>query len=157
MADDKLRSLELVEKLIEMASKSPAFWRNFGRIVLPAKDLQALLERLVEELPVDITKAKEMLIERDRFMEEAVARSEKIVDDAAEEAGKLLDDSEITARAKKTSAKLRAEADQYVIETLEKLEDTMAGLLTNIKTAQSELINSMERRREDELKRVDKD
>lgn len=155
MFDEKLRSMEIVEKLIELASRSSSFWRNFGRIVIPANQFESLLKQLVDELPIDLKKAEEMLAERDRLMEEAVARSEKIVDDAAEEAGRLLDESEIVAKARKSSMIIRNEADQYVVETLENLEDQVAELLTRIKKAQLDLVNDMERRREKELKRRD--
>lgn len=155
MFDEKLRSMEIVEKLIELASRSSSFWRNFGRIVIPANQFESLLKQLVDELPIDLKKAEEMLAERDRLMEEAVARSEKIVDDAAEEAGRLLDESEIVAKARKSSMIIRNEADQYVVEILENLEDQVAELLTRIKKAQLDLVNDMERRREKELKRRD--
>ena len=149
MADEKLRSLENVEKLVEMAARSSRFWRNIDRIVLPGKEFEALLERLVEEIPVDVKKAREMLSERDKLMEDAVAKSEKIVDDAVEEAGKLLDDSEIIRKAKRTAYSIREEADRYAVETLERLEDNVADILSIIKKAQSDLIAEMDRRRKE--------
>ena len=129
-----------------MASRSPRFWRNFNRTVLPARAFENLLEDLVEEVPIDIRKAQEMLEERDRFMDEAIARSEKIVDEAVGEAQKMLDDSEITRKAKRTSATMRDEADRYVLETLENLEDHIARVLNQLKKAQTDLITEMEHR-----------
>ncbi len=146
MPDEKLRSLDIVERIVEMASNSPKFWRNFNRIVLPAKAFENVLEDLLEEMPVDIRKAQEMLAQRDKLMEEAISRSERIIDEAAGEAERLLDDSEITRKARKISSALREEADRYVLETLEKLEDHMASVLSRIKKAQNELIGEMEHR-----------
>jgi hypothetical protein len=149
MPDDRLRSLENLERLVEIAARSSKFWRNFNRIVLPAKEFETLLESFIEEIPMDIRKAKEMLDARDRLMEEAIARSEKIVDEAAGEAGRLLDESEIVRKARRTAAALREEADRYVLETLERLEDNMAVILKNLKKAQSDLVSEMETRRRD--------
>jgi hypothetical protein len=156
MTDEKLRSLELLNELIELASKSGRFWRTFGRVVLPVKEFESILERLVEETPIDMKKAQEMLAQRDNLMSDALAKSEKIIDDAIEEASRLVDESEIAKKAKKVAISLRDESDKYVIESLEKFEDHIADLLSQVKKAQSNLISEMERRREEELKSGDK-
>ena len=155
MPDDKLRSLDILRNLIDMASRSPRFWRSFNRIVVPARAFENLLENLVEEVPIDIRKAQEMLDERDRLMDEAVARSEKIVDEAASEAQKLLDESEIMRKAKRMAQTMREEADRYVLETLENVEDMVAGILTKLKKAQTDLVSGMELRRREAARSKD--
>jgi hypothetical protein len=148
MPDEKLRTLELIGELVDMGERSSRFWKSFNRIVLPANAFGNLVRRLVDEIPVDIKKAKELIEERERLMDEAVARSERIVDEAVGEAQKLLDESEVVRKAERVAAKLREDADTYVITTLERLEDTLAEILSEIKKGQNELIATMEKRRE---------
>ena len=148
MPDDKLRTLELIGELVDMGERSSRVWRTFNKIVIPASAFENLVRRLVDEIPVDMKKAKELLDERERLMDEAVARSERLVDEAAGAAEKLLDESELVRKAERIAAKLREDADTYVMTTLEKLEDRLAEILTDIKKGQNELLGQMAKRRE---------
>ena len=147
MVDYKLRSLEIIKQMISVVARSSGFWRRFNKLVLPATEFEGLLKRLVDEIPVDLKKASDMLEEKEGFREEAIAEREKVVDDAIEEAGKLVSESEIIARARAISQTMRDESDKYVVESLESLEDQIAQILSRIKKAQSELIADMESRR----------
>ncbi len=99
-----------------------------------------LIDQMVLAIPEEIKKAQRIEQEKDRIIAQAKEEANRIRELAREEASRLADDTAvmniarnraeaIEERARKEAERLRAEADQYALDTLVRLRDEIAHIL----------------------------
>lgn len=144
--------LHLVDRLEELFNQSRQVW--FTHSVLVDEDrLIDIIDQMRATIPEEIRKAQQLLAQRDRILAQAQEEANRIVQLAREKAEQMVERDAITqaaqARAEQiiSQARLEAdmtrrEADEYVLETLTRLETELERLLNQvrngIRTLQSE-------------------
>jgi len=95
-----------------------------------------LIDQMVLAIPEEIKKAQKVEQEHDRIVAQAHEEAERIREMAREEAAQLADDTTIMTiaqnraeaveeRARREADRLRAEADNYALDTLVRLREEM--------------------------------
>uniref|UniRef100_UPI00404AA90E hypothetical protein n=1 Tax=Candidatus Roseilinea sp. TaxID=2838777 RepID=UPI00404AA90E len=95
-----------------------------------------LIDQMVLAIPEEIRKAQKVEQEHDRIVAQAHEEAERIREMAREEAAQLADDTTIVTiaqnraeaieeRARREADRLRAEADNYALDTLLRLREEM--------------------------------
>lgn len=144
--------LHLVDRLEELFNESRPIWFTHSVIIDEDKILD-IIDQMRVSIPEEIKKAQQLLNQRDRILAQsqeeanrtlAIARdkSEHIVErDGIVQAAQTRSE-QIIAQARNEAEKTRLDADDYVLETLTKLEmevDKYLGQVRNgIKVLQAE-------------------
>ena len=95
-----------------------------------------LIDQMVLAIPEEIKKAQKIEQERDRIVAQAKEEAERIRDLARDEAAHLADDTAVMSiaqnraealeeRARREADRLRAEADNYALDTLKRLREEL--------------------------------
>jgi seryl-tRNA synthetase len=104
-----------------------------------------LIDQMVLAIPEEIKKAQRIQQEHDRIIAQAKEESERIKEMAKDEASRLADDTAIISiaqsraaaieeRARRDVDRMRAEADNYALDTLLRLRDELdhtVGVVSN--------------------------
>jgi cell division septum initiation protein DivIVA len=104
-----------------------------------------LIDQMVLAIPEEIKKAQRIQQEHDRIIAQAKEESERIKEIARDEASRLADDTAIISiaqsraaaieeRARRDVDRMRAEADNYALDTLLRLRDELdhtVGVVSN--------------------------
>lgn len=99
-----------------------------------------LIDQMVLAIPEEIKKAQKVEQEHDRIVAQAHEEAERIREMAREDAAQLADDTTIMTiaqnraeaveeRARREAERLRAEADNYALETLLRLREEMEHII----------------------------
>ncbi len=144
--------LHLVDRLEELFNQSRQVW--FTHSVLVDEDrLIDIIDQMRATIPEEIRKAQQLLAQRDRILAQAQEEANRIVQLAREKAESLVERDAITQAAQARAEQIinqarleanitRREADEYVLETLTRLEAELERLLNQvrngIRTLQSE-------------------
>ncbi|MGW8249469.1 MAG: hypothetical protein ACWGO1_02415 [Anaerolineales bacterium] len=135
--------MHLVDRLEELINRSRAIWFTHNVIVDEDRVLD-LIDQMRVAIPDEVKKAQQQIAQRDRIMAQAqeeanrtlaIARekSEQLVSrDAVVQAAQARAD-QIVQQAKADVVNVRREADDYVIDTLRRLEMEMDRLLTQVR------------------------
>jgi hypothetical protein len=144
--------LHLVDRLEELFNESRPIWFTHSVIVDENRMLD-LIDQMRVSIPEEIKKSQQLLVQRDRIMAQAQEESNRTLSLAREKSDQFVDRDAIVAAAQARAeqiieqARMEAEqtkhdADDYVLETLTKLEVEMDRSLTQvrngIRTLQSE-------------------
>ena len=144
--------LHLVDRLEELFNQSRPIWFTHNVIVDEDRMLD-LIDQMRVAIPDEIKKAQQMLAQRDRLLAQAQEEANRTLAIAREKSEQLIERDaivqaaqgradQIVAQAKAGVENTRHEADDYVIETLTKLEMELDRYLTQvrngIRTVQSE-------------------
>ncbi len=144
--------LHLVDRLEELFNESRSI--PFTHSVVVDEDrMLDIIDQMRVSIPDEIKKAQQLLAQRDRILAQAKEEAERTLALAREKSEQIVDRESIVqaaqARAEQIIAQARAEtevtkreADEYVLETLTKLEmelDRILGQVRNgIRALQSE-------------------
>jgi cell division septum initiation protein DivIVA len=132
-----------VDRLEELVNNSRAIWFTHN-VVVDEDRLLDLIDQMRVAIPEEVKKAQQLLAQRDRIMAQAqeeanrtlaIARekSEQIVArDATAQAAQGRAD-QILVQARNEAAHIRSEADDYVIDTLRRLEIELDRYLTQVR------------------------
>lgn len=135
--------MHLVDRLEELINRSRAIWFTHNVIVDEDRVLD-LIDQMRVAIPDEVKKAQQQIAQRDRIMAQAqeeanrtlaIARekSEQMVSrDAIVQAAQARAD-QILLQARADVVNVRREADDYVIDTLRRLEMEMDRLLTQVR------------------------
>jgi vacuolar-type H+-ATPase subunit H len=144
--------LHLVDRLEELFNESRPIWLTHSVIVDEDRMLD-LIDQMRVSIPEEIKKAQQLLVQRDRILAQAQEEANRTVNLAREKSDQVVERDAIVsaaqARAEQIIAQARAEAeatkldaDDYVLETLTKIEVELDRNLTQvrngIRTLQSE-------------------
>jgi len=114
-----------------------------SKLVIDEEECFDIINEMRSRIPEEVKQARRTERERERIIAQAHEEAERIVILAKERADEVLDEQEITRgaearagiiieRAQQEAAKIKADADDYVIAVLSGLESQLSGLLTTV-------------------------
>jgi F0F1-type ATP synthase membrane subunit b/b' len=135
--------LHLVDRLEELFNESRPLWLTHSVIVDEDRMLD-LIDQMRVAIPEEIKKAQQIIAQRDRILAQAKEEANRTLALARDKAEKSLEDDElimaassqanqIVERAQQEAALQQREADQYILESLGKLEMDLDQLLSQVR------------------------
>lgn len=144
--------LHLVDRLEELFNESRPL--PFSHSVIVNEDrMLDLIDQMRVSIPEEIKKAQQLLAQRDRLLAQAQEEANRTLALAREKSDALVNRDSIVAEAQARAEQIvqqayldvkvvKREADEYVLETLTRIEGEMERLLTQVRngvrTIQSE-------------------
>ncbi len=135
--------LHLVDRLEELfnESRSVPFTRN---VVVDEDRMLDIIDQMRVTIPEEVKKAQQLLSQKDRVLAQAQEEAGRIVQLAREKAESLVDRESITktaqsradqilAQARADAQATRQDADDYVIDSLQGLENEITRLMTQVR------------------------
>lgn len=135
--------LHLVDRLEELFNESRPIWLTHSVIVDEDRMLD-LIDQMRVSIPEEIKKSQQVLTQRDRILAQAQEEANRTVSLAREKSDQVVERDSIVsaaqARAEQIIAQARVEAeatkrdaDEYVMESLTRLEMEMDRALTQVR------------------------
>jgi cell division septum initiation protein DivIVA len=135
--------LHLVDRLEELFNESRPIWFTHSVIVDENRMLD-LIDQMRVSIPEEIKKSQQLLVQRDRIMAQAQEEANRTLSLAREKSDQFVDRDAIVSASQTRAeqiieqARLEAEqtkhdADDYVLETLTKLEVDLDRTLTQVR------------------------
>jgi len=135
--------LHLVDRLEELFNES----RNvpFTHSVIVDEDrMLDIIDQMRVSIPEEIKKAQQLLAQRDRILAQAQEEANRTLQLAREKSEQLVErdsvsqaaharSEQIVAQGRAEAERQKADADDYVLDTLERLEVEMEKLLTQVR------------------------
>jgi hypothetical protein len=135
--------LHLVDRLEELFNESRAF--PFTRNVMVDEDkMLDIIDQMRVTIPEEVKKAQQLVAQKDRILAQAQEEAGRIVSLAKEKAEQIVEReaivksaqtraSQIVNQAREDGTATRREADDYVVEALQGLEEEASRLLTQVR------------------------
>jgi len=145
--------LHLVDRLEEVLNQSRSFWFT-SQVVVDEDRILDLIDQMRVAIPDEVKKAQQLLAQRDRILAQAQEEANRTLAIAREKSEQLVERDAIVQAAQARSEQVmvqaraqaettRRDADEYVLDTLMRLEMELDRSLTQarngIRTLQSEL------------------
>lgn len=138
--------VDKLERLMQSSSRLPVG----GKLLMDEANLRRLLDEMRAAVPDQQREAQWMASERERVIADARAQARRIVEDAQAQGGIRLDDQavvvaarqrarDLTAEAEKAATRLRAEADQYILNQFTMMEARLIRVLREVQAGQRAL------------------
>jgi vacuolar-type H+-ATPase subunit H len=135
--------LHLVDRLEELFNESRPIWLTHS-VVVDENRMLDLIDQMRVSIPEEIKKSQQLLVQRDRIMAQAQEEANRTLSLAREKSDQFVDRDSIVAAAQARAeqiieqARLEAEqtkhdADDYVLETLTRLEVELDRNLTQVR------------------------
>lgn len=135
--------MHLVDRLEELINRSRAIWFTHNVIVDEDRVLD-LIDQMRVAIPEEVKKAQQQIAQRDRIVAQAHEEANRTLAIAREKSDQLVArDSivqaaqaradQIVLQAKADVSHIRQDADDYVIDTLRRLEMEMDRMLTQVR------------------------
>jgi vacuolar-type H+-ATPase subunit H len=135
--------LHLVDRLEELFNESRAlpFTRN---VVVDEDKMLDIIDQLRVVIPDEVKKAQQLLAQKDRIMAQAQEEASRIVTLAKEKAEQIVEREAIVKSAQTRANQIvnqarddanvtRRDADDYVIDSLQKMEEEVTHLLSQVR------------------------
>lgn len=135
--------LHLVDRLEELFNESRAlpFTRN---VVVDEDKMLDIIDQLRVTIPDEVKKAQQLLAQKDRILAQAQEEASRIVTLAKEKAEQIVEReaivksaqtraTQIVNQAREDSNITRRDADDYVIDSLQTMEEEVTRLLTQVR------------------------
>lgn len=135
--------LHLIDRLEELFNESRPipFTHN---VIVDEDRMLDLIDQMRGAIPDEVKKAQQVLVQRDRLMAQAQEEANRTLQLAREKSEQMIERDSLVqsaqARAEQLAMQLRAEAeqsrrdaDQYVIETLAKLEAELEQYINQVR------------------------
>jgi hypothetical protein len=135
--------LHLVDKIEDLFNDSRAlpFTRN---IVIDEDKLLDIIDQMRVTVPEEIKKAQQIVTQKDRIIAQAQEEANRIITLAKEKAEQIVEreaivksaqnrSSQIVTQARDDASATRRDADNYVIDSLQSMEEEVTRLLTQIR------------------------
>jgi hypothetical protein len=135
--------LHLVDRLEELFNESRAF--PFTRNVMVDEDkMLDIIDQMRVTVPEEVKKAQQMLAQKDRILAQAQEEASRIVTLAKEKAEQIVEReaivksaqtraTQIVNQAREDATVTRRDADDYVIDSLQSMEEEITRLLTQVR------------------------
>ena len=135
--------LHLVDRIEELFNESRAL--PFTRNVVVDKDkLLDIIDQMRVTIPEEVKKAQQIVAQKDRLIAQAQEEASRIVALAKEKAEQIVEreaivksaqtrGAQIITQARDDSANTRHDADDYVIDVLQNLEEEVTKVLTQVR------------------------
>lgn len=135
--------LHLIDRLEELLNQSRPLWFTHNVIVDEDRMLD-LIDQMRVAIPEEVKKAQQLIAQRDRILAQAQEEANRTLAIAREKSDQLTDRDavvqsaqaraeEILARARQDVESTRHEADDYVVDTLRRLEIELDRYLTQVR------------------------
>ena len=135
--------LHLVDRLEELLNQSRAIWLT-RNIIVDEDRMLDIIDQMRVAVPDEVKKAQQLLVQRDRILAQAQEEANRTIAIAREKSDQLVERDaivqsaqsradQVLAQARSDAEKTRAEADQYVVEALTKLEVEMDRILNQVR------------------------
>lgn len=135
--------LHLVDRLEELFNESKPIWFTHS-VVVDEDRMLDLIDQMRVTIPEEIKKSQQLLAQRDRILAQAQEEASRTIALAREKAEKIVAEDhisaaaktkaeEIIAQAQAESEKTKHEADEYVLQTLEAMDDELTRIMTQVK------------------------
>ena len=135
--------LHLVDRIEELFNESRAvpFTRN---VVVDEDKMLDIIDQMRVTVPEEVKKAQQIVTQKDRIIAQAQEEASRIVALAKEKAEQIVEreaivksaqtrGAQIIAQAREEAANTRHDADDYVIESLQAMEEEVTKLLTQVR------------------------
>jgi len=135
--------LHLIDRIEELFNESRAvpFTRN---VVVDEDKMLDIIDQMRVTVPEEVKKAQQIVSQKERMIAQAQEEASRIVALAKEKAEQIVDreaivksaqtrGAQIVAQAKEDAANTRHDADDYVIDSLQNLEEEVTKLLTQVR------------------------
>ena len=135
--------LHLVDRIEELFNESRAvpFTRN---VVVDEDKMLDIIDQMRVTVPEEVKKAQQIVSQKDRIIAQAQEEASRIVALAKEKAEQIVEreaivksaqtrGAQIVAQARDDAAGTRHDADDYVIDSLQTLEEEVTKLLTQVR------------------------
>lgn len=141
--------LHLVDRLEELFNESRPIWFTHSVIVDEDRMLD-LIDQMRVSIPEEIKKAQQILAQRDRIMAQAQEEANRTLALAREKSEQLVERDaivqsaraqadQIIAQARVDGDVVRRDADDYVMDTLTRLETEMDRAITQVRNGITKL------------------
>lgn len=138
---DILHLIDQLEALLNEGSHPPLVGK---RVLIDEQRAWEIIDQMRVSIPEEVKKAKRINQERDRIIAQANEEGARIVDLAKDEAQQLASETEIARqaqsrantiveRAQREADVLKADADDYTVQVLGKLEEDLAKALSIVR------------------------
>lgn len=136
---DILHLVDRLEELVNEARQLP-----LHKIILDEDRLIDLIDQMRVSIPEEVKQAQKVLAERDRMLAQGQEKAERTLAMAEQKAAELTGQQPVIEQAKHRADDIihkaeldtkavRADADEYVIETLERMEVEIESVLQQVK------------------------
>jgi len=135
--------LQLIDRLEELFNDGKAipFTRN---VAVDEDRMLDIIDQMRIAIPEEVKKAQQLLSQRDRIMAQAQEEANRTIELAREKADGLVNKDGVVQEAQRRAEQIliqarsdaeatRHDADDYVLETLVRLQDEMERTLTQVK------------------------
>jgi cell division septum initiation protein DivIVA len=135
--------LHLVDRLEELFNQSRPIWFTHN-VVVDEDRMLDLIDQMRVAIPEEVKKAQQVLVQRDRILAQAQEEANRTLAIAREKSEQLVERDAIVQAAQSRAEEIvnqaradivnsRQDADEYVIETLRKLEMEMERTLGQVR------------------------
>lgn len=135
--------LHLVDRIEELFNESRAlpFTRN---VVVDEDKLLDIIDQMRVTIPEEVKKAQQIVAQKDRILAQAQEEASRIVTLAKEKAEQIVEreaivksaqtrGAQIIAQAREDASATRHDSDDYVVDTLQTLEEEVTRILTQVR------------------------
>lgn len=157
--------LHLVDRLEELFNQSRPIWFTHNVVVDEDKILD-LIDQMRVAIPEEVKKAQQVLAQRDRVLAQAQEEANRTLAIAREKSDQLVERDAIVQAAQARAEQIvlqargdivstRQEADEYVVDTLRRLELELERFLTQVRNGLAVIQNEQfpaEQKKEQEQK-----
>ena len=141
--------LHLVDRLEELFNESRPIWFTHSVVVNEERMLD-IIDQMRVSIPEEIKKAQQVLAQRDRILAQAQEEANRTLALAREKSDAMLDRDSLVEAAKlradeiekqiyRNNDKVKHEADEYVLQTLGKLQGELERMLVQVQNGISTL------------------
>ncbi|MCH4238983.1 MAG: ATPase [Oscillospiraceae bacterium] len=148
--ENTVSSEELIDELYEMLEKAWSLPLSHGRAVVDGDEVRQILEELRESLPQEIRKARSIVADRNKIMEDSKKEADSIVRSAEERAKVMLNQQTILRQAQKQAddliattqkqtREMRHASGEYVDDLMRRADEGLTETLTSLRTARQSI------------------
>jgi hypothetical protein len=135
--------LHLVDRLEELLNQSNALWFTHN-VIIDEERMLDIIDQMRVAIPDEIKKAQQLLAQRDRILAQAQEEANRTIVIAREKSDQLVERDAIVQaaqsradqemeQARSEAEKIRSETDQYILESLTKLELELDRILNQVR------------------------
>ena len=135
--------LHLIDRLEELFNESRPIWFTHS-VVMDEDRLLDLIDQMRVSIPDEIKKSQQLLAQKDRILAQAQEEANRTIALAREKADKMVEKDPITqsaqvradqiiAQTRQECDQIKKDADDYVLHTLEDMQNEMDKITTQVK------------------------
>ena len=134
--------LHLVDRLEELVNQATTFPLT-RKLMIDEERLIDLIDQMRVSIPEEVKRAQRVVAERDRMLAHAQEKAERVQGVAEQKAIELVEEQQIVVQARRRAEEIiregrleaeaiRADADEYVVDTLERMEMEVGRVLQQV-------------------------